>query len=324
MKAIPLIQKADVQSINTSIIALKEAQKELETLNIQVNRKISDLNKLLDGLDVSEIGGSGKLIQSIKQTDGKISATSVDLTSTIASGNNQPATSGGVADALLGKVNTATYTDINLNTLINIGFYKVAYSGNWQDYNFPVAHFGTVLVGTTSSGNLMQMFMSDDEQFVYVRNCTVNVWSSWKKVLNIDDVTNQVTSGDAHSVTSGGVYNALNSSLSWLLCSKWTEQIKFHSIITPAQMAGMVDGSPTWTLTYGKECVQMVNISWDDYQYHNAPAGAGGIFIPSYSSNGGTLILVDYLSTRFLFNVWIDSNRWSGWHYVDLASVVFS
>ena len=66
MKAIPLIQKADVQSINTSIIALKEAQKELETLNIQVNRKISDLNKLLDGLDVNEIGGSGKLIQSIK------------------------------------------------------------------------------------------------------------------------------------------------------------------------------------------------------------------------------------------------------------------
>ena len=100
MKAIPLIQKADVQSINTSIIALKEAQKELETLNIQVNRKISDLNKLLDGLDVNEIGGSGKLIQSIKQTDGKISATSVDLTSTIASGNNQPATSGGVADAI--------------------------------------------------------------------------------------------------------------------------------------------------------------------------------------------------------------------------------
>ena len=117
MKVIPLIQKADVQSINTSIIALKEAQKELETLNIQVNRKISDLNKLLDGLDVAEIGGSGKLIQSIKQTDGKISATSVNLTSTIASGNNQPATSGGVADA--------KYTTIFTAALSVSGWYKI-------------------------------------------------------------------------------------------------------------------------------------------------------------------------------------------------------
>ena len=139
-----------------------------------------------------------------------------------------------------------------------------------------------------------------------------------------DDVTDTVASNNMNSVTSNGVYNALNSSLSWLLCSEWTKKINLYSAITPAQMASMVASSPTWTLTYGKDYLQMVNVTWDDYNIHNAPAGAGGIFIPSYGSNGGTLILVDYPANRFYFNVWIDSNRWGGWHYVDLHEIVFN
>ena len=127
-----------------------------------------------------------------------------------------------------------------------------------------------------------------------------------------------------NSVTSNGVYNALNSSLSWLLCSEWTKKIYLNSFITPAQMAGMTSGSPNWPLAYGKDYLQMVGVTWDDYNIHNAPAGSGGIFIPSYNSNGGTVILIDYPANRFYFNVWIDSNRWGGWHYVDLTSIVFS
>ena len=256
---------------------------------------------------------------------GNITNTASTATNDISLNNTQPATSNGVAQALQNKVNTDTYTNTNLNTLINTGFYPVNCNlTDYQAYNFPAPYYGTVLVGTTPSNNLMQMFMSDVGQLVYVRNCTTNVWSSWKKVLNTDDVTDTVASNNMNSVTSNGVYNALNSSLSWLLCSEWTKKINFYSGISPAQMASMTSNSPTWTLTYGKDYLQMVNVTWEDHQYHSAPAGAGGIFIPSYNSNGGTLILVDYPSTRFLFNVWIDSNRWSGWHYVDLAAIVFS
>lgn len=246
-------------------------------------------------------------------------------TDVIQSGNSQPATSSGVAGALSGKVNTDTYVDTNLNTLIDTGFYIVAWSNQtWNNLNYPTGAYGTVLVGTSPSNNLMQIFMSDNKQSVYVRNCFLNVWSSWKRVLTDDDATDTVASDNYHLISSSGVYNALNSSLTWLLCSEWTRKIQLISVITPAQMAGMIAGSTTWPLTYTKDYLQMVNVTWEDYGSHTAPAGAGGIFIPSYGSNGGTLILVDYPSTRFLFNVWIDSNRWSGWHYIDLANIIFN
>jgi hypothetical protein len=194
MVNIPLIQGNSIQDINTSIIAIKKAQKELESLNAFVDNKIKALNLALSG-------GVGKFIQSISQTEGQIAVEVGELTDTIASGNNQPATSQGVANALSGKVNTDLYTDTNLNTLINTGFYSVGYNENWQGYNFPINHFGTLLVGTTSSGNLMQMFMSDDEQLVYVRNCTWNVWSSWKKVVFQDEISTKVLwVGDCHTV----------------------------------------------------------------------------------------------------------------------------
>lgn len=138
-------------------------------------------------------------------------------TDTIQAGNSLPATSQGVANALSGKVNTDTYTNTNLNTLINTGFYPVSFSRNWQDYNFPTGLFGTVLVGVTSSNNLMQMFMSDDQQLVYVRNCTINIWSSWKKVLTADDVTDQITSGDMKAVTSNAVAEKMFHVMDWLI-----------------------------------------------------------------------------------------------------------
>lgn len=189
MKAIPLIQKADVQSINTSIIALKEAQKELETLNIQVNRKISDLNKLLDGLDVSEIGGSGKLIQSIKQTDGKISATSVDLTSTIASGNNQPATSGGVADYIVSQKQGGGITDCNQATRNGIWYFHDAINCPPASLGFTAPDkSGSLYVQAFDSSwinQICQDFYSDG--FIFIRSCKGGNWTNWRRVSVIND-----------------------------------------------------------------------------------------------------------------------------------------
>ena len=161
-------------------------------------------------------GGTYVAIISVDENGNIVNVASTP-TDIISSGNNQPATSQGVANALSGKVNTDTYTNTNLNTLINTGFYPVSHSGNWQDYNFPSFFYGTVLVGRTPSNNLMQMFMSDDGQFVYVRNCTTNVWSSWKRVLTTDDVTDTVASNNMNSVTSNAVAQEINICMKPLL-----------------------------------------------------------------------------------------------------------
>jgi len=180
-------------------------------------------------------GGTYVAIISVDENGNIVNVASTP-TDVIQSGNSQPATSSGVANALSGKVNTDTYTNINLNTLINTGFYPVSYSGNWQDYNFPTSHSGTVLVGTTPSNNLMQMFMSDDGQFVYVRNCTTNVWSSWKKVLTNDDVTDQVANGDMKAITSNAIYNWR---FSWIKLNP--ENVNFSYVI-PQYSIHKVDG----------------------------------------------------------------------------------
>ena len=98
----------------------------------------------------------------------------------------------------------------------------------------------------------------------------------------------------------------------------------YISNITPAQAAAMKSESTIWPLSYDKNYLQTVSVTWDDYSSHTFPAGAAGMFFPGYSSNGGTLILINYTSNRMLYNVWIDSNRWSGWHYIDMPAISYT
>ena len=127
--SVPLIQNAnDAQQINASIIAMKKASRELDekivklnSLNSELDKKIalldSGLNKeiedrkeAINSLDVPSVGGSGKYISAISEADGKISATASDITSSVSSGNSQPVTSGGVAEAIapLQPINSVT------------------------------------------------------------------------------------------------------------------------------------------------------------------------------------------------------------------------
>ena len=130
--SVPLIQNAnDAQQINASIIAMKKASRELDekivklnSLNSELDKKIAlldnglnkeieDRKEAINSLDVSSVGGSGKYISAISETDGKISATASDITSSVSSGNSQPVTSGGVYN--LTSINTNTSkTDANL------------------------------------------------------------------------------------------------------------------------------------------------------------------------------------------------------------------
>jgi hypothetical protein len=139
-----------------------------------------------------------------------------------------------------------------------------------------------------------------------------------------DAISTEATARD--TAIANAIENALNTGKSWNLNAQTANAFKsaYSSYLTPAQASAMIYGNRVWPLTYSKNYLQTVNVTWDDYQQHNFPAGSAGMFFPGYGSNGGTLILVNYVANRMLYNVWIDSNRWSGWHYVDLTAITYN
>jgi hypothetical protein len=153
--SVPLIQNAnDAQQINASIIAMKKASRELDekivklnSLNSELDKKIalldSGLNKeiedrkeAINSLDVSSVGGSGKYISAISETDGKISATASDITSSVSSGNSQPVTSGGVANAIAPLQPIDSVTNGNLHPVTSNAVANVI-----KNYNKTVVSF---------------------------------------------------------------------------------------------------------------------------------------------------------------------------------------
>ena len=137
---------------------------------------------------------------------------------------------------------------------------------------------------------------------------------------NITKTTDTVN-GDKLQIGSGTAQNVTNAKHAATADAFSTTYISY---ITPAQAAAMKSGSTIWPLSYDKNYLQTVTVTWDDYSSHTFPAGAAGMFFPGYSSNGGTLILINYISNRMLYNVWIDSNRWSGWHYIDMPAISYT
>ena len=133
--------------------------------------------------------------------------------------------------------------------------------------------------------------------------------------------TLDTVNGDKLQIGSGTAQNVTNAKHAATADAFSTTYI---SNITPAQAAAMKSGSTIWPLSYNKNYLQTVSVTWDDYSSHTFPAGAAGMFFPGYSSNGGTLILINYTSNRMLYNVWIDSNRWSGWHYIDMPAISYT
>ena len=133
--------------------------------------------------------------------------------------------------------------------------------------------------------------------------------------------TLDTVNGDKLQIGNGTAQNVTNAKHAATADAFSTTYI---SNITPAQAAAMKDGSTIWPLSYDKNYLQTVSVTWNDYSSHTFPAGAAGMFFPGYSSNGGTLILINFVSNRMLYNVWIDSNRWSGWHYIDMPAISYT
>ena len=109
------------QEVNTSIVALKREAVSLENLIAQAAQTLQDVNNRLSELEgkqsdyvkkadatVDGVGGDGKYISAISETDGKISATATDLgnmvpVNSVTSGNLHSVTSNAVFLNLLYK-----------------------------------------------------------------------------------------------------------------------------------------------------------------------------------------------------------------------------
>lgn len=218
--SVPLIQNAnDVQQINASIIALKKASRELDekivklnSLNSELDKKIalldSGLNKeiedrkeAINSLDVPSVGGSGKYISAISETDGKISATASDVTSTVSSGNSQPVTSGGVAEAIDNIQYLRYGADvIGGNEVDNLPDDKFCikrvrqYGIGWANDDGFIIHI------PWSNAYVKQIAVDDETGFMAIRGKTASIWGSWHILPNVDyddstlvDISSSVT-----------------------------------------------------------------------------------------------------------------------------------
>ena len=83
------------------------------------------IGNAINALDVACAGGSGKYIQSVSQTDGKICATEGTIDSVVTSGSGNPVSSGAVATALSSVVVTDAVSAQYLKTEVGGVTYKV-------------------------------------------------------------------------------------------------------------------------------------------------------------------------------------------------------
>lgn len=71
--------------------------------------KAGDITTAIQALDVSSVGGAGKYISAILETDGKISATATTMDTTPTASSTKAVTSGGIKTALDGKQDALSF-----------------------------------------------------------------------------------------------------------------------------------------------------------------------------------------------------------------------
>ena len=231
IESVPLIQNAnDAQQINASIIAMKKASKELDekilklnNLNKELDKKIAVLDNGLaqeitdrenadstevsnrntaitnavNALDVAGVGGSGKYISAISESNGKINATVSDLTSVIESGNNQPATSGGVFDDSF-LLREEQNSDIDNYPIDGVRAYRVtgqtigwvANDGLIINIPWPNDRFGA------------QIAIDDQSNWLAIRTKNQGVWNNWDRFVKASEIDAENNDDDLVSITS--------------------------------------------------------------------------------------------------------------------------
>ena len=352
-----ILNDNSTQQINTLVIQLQNKITNLTNEFRKLNNNINDLNSEISDLEKRVSSNENDADNNIDGLDSKIS----DLEKRVSSNENDAAAmnaeisanteaingkadkihthtkseitdfptslpaNGGTADSANNGFNSSTTTD----STPGWGYLTSAngYS-NGRTYGF--ANGGGIATAEKDTKSSLQVdgdlyvhegldkvaTLNDIPTSLPANGGTADTATSVNLSKTLDTVNGdklQIGSGTAQNVT-----NAKHAATADAFSTTYT------SYITPAQAAAMKSESTIWPLSYSKDYLQTVTVTWDDYSSHTFPAGAAGMFFPGYGSNGGTLILVIYGSSRMLYNVWIDSNRWSGWHYIDLPAISYT
>ena len=108
------------------------------------------VNSAINALDVSSVGGSGKYISAISETDGKISATVGSIDTAVTSGSSNPITSGAVASAI-SNVTPINYIGANnTHPVTSAVLYKQKY---WYDDGTNLSASGWYKIATFGKRN---------------------------------------------------------------------------------------------------------------------------------------------------------------------------
>ena len=140
---------------------------------------------------------------------GNITVQSATATSVIESGNNQPATSDGVAQALkdypdVTYYNSAHSENLNCNDITDRVCLVTAMMSNWASLNYPFQGLMFIITAKNEDGEGFQKAISWDYDGTFpefTRVCKNGVWQIWKKDLTVDDVVDYfnfegITDGD--------------------------------------------------------------------------------------------------------------------------------
>ena len=195
-----------------------DVEDDIDILNSSDSATGSVANKIktaINALDVNSQGGAGKYIQSISETDGKISATAQTMDTAPTANSTKAVTSGGVKTALDGKLNTSL-KGAN-NGLAELGGDGKVLSSQLPSYVDDVLEYSSVSA-FPATGESGKIYVATDTNKTYR-------WSGSAYTIIASDLTlgetsssayrgdrgktaynhSQQTSGNPHNVTKSDV-----------------------------------------------------------------------------------------------------------------------
>lgn len=181
-------------NLNTGLTAEQVLEAFYRALHDMTDEQIQALvTNTIEGLDVSSVGGSGKYISAISESNGEINATATNLASAPESGGTAAISSGAVYTAIenavssaisaafgVGTTKTATADNhFNLDDLKTIGRYNYGASIVQNGYvdnlpaDVPTSSGGTIIV---ENNQLNSRYI----QTLYIQNVS-NAGTFWKR-----------------------------------------------------------------------------------------------------------------------------------------------
>lgn len=281
-----VVKKAECDESGNNIDdRFDDVEDDIDTLNSNDSTTGSVANKIktaINALDVSSQGGEGKYIQSISETDGKISATAQTMDTSPTANSTKAVTSGGVKTALDAKLNTSL-KGAN-NGLAELGGDGLVLSSQLPSYVDDVLEYSSVSA-FPEQGESGKIYVATDTNKTY--RWTGSVYTIIASDLALGETSSTAYRGDrgkiayAHSqATSGNPHNVTKSDVGLGNVDNTSDANKPVSTATQTALDNKVDK------VTGK------GLSTNDFtnDYKNSLDGGAPVIYCTCSTEGATAI----------------------------------